>query len=174
MSLAVCLLFDRRGERTVRRLWERLERAGVPSLASHTHGRHHPHVSYAVLLDWDLDAASAAVARLPGGGSFELSFHGLVVFPRGRVCLVPAVTSEVTRRQEAVAAALEDSGATLHRHYQAGEWVPHCSVSPRAAGPLLPIAVKAVTDALPMRLRVDRAALVDSGTGQTWPLPTIP
>ena len=174
MSLAACLLFDRRGERTLRGLWERLERAGVPSLASHTHGHHHPHVSYAVLLDWDLDAVRCAAGRLPDGGPFELSFHGLVVFPRGRVCLVPAVTSQVVARQEAVTSALASTGATVHRHYQAGEWVPHCSVSPRAAGPLLPVAAKTVTDALPLRLRVDRAALIDSSNGQLWPLAGIP
>ena len=53
VALAVCLLFDRRSERAVRALWDRLERAGVPSLRSHTHGQHMPHVSYAVLRAWD-------------------------------------------------------------------------------------------------------------------------
>jgi hypothetical protein len=64
VALAVCLLFDRRSERAVSGLWDRLERAGVPSLRSHTHGRHLPRVSYAVLQAWDLIAVSAAVAGL--------------------------------------------------------------------------------------------------------------
>jgi hypothetical protein len=33
--------------------------------------------------------------------------------------------------------------------------------------------VKAIADVLPLTVRVDRAALVDSATGQTWPLPAI-
>ena len=49
MALAVCLLFDARGERAIRALWDQLETLGVPSLRSHTHGRHVPHLSYAVL-----------------------------------------------------------------------------------------------------------------------------
>ena len=59
--MAVCLLFDRRSERAVRALWDRLERVGVPSLRSHTHGRHLPHVSFAVLRRWDLPGVSTAL-----------------------------------------------------------------------------------------------------------------
>jgi hypothetical protein len=54
VALAVCLLFDRRGERAIRALWDQLESLGVPSLRSHTRGRHVPHLSYAVLRSWDL------------------------------------------------------------------------------------------------------------------------
>jgi hypothetical protein len=49
MALAVCLLFDRRTDRILRGLWDRLEDLGVPTLKSHTHGRHVPHLSLAVL-----------------------------------------------------------------------------------------------------------------------------
>jgi len=34
--------------------------------------------------------------------------------------------------------------------------------------------VKAIADVLPFTLRVDRAALVDSSTGETWPLAHLP
>jgi hypothetical protein len=34
--------------------------------------------------------------------------------------------------------------------------------------------VKAIADVLPLTVQVERAALVDSATGQTWPLPHIP
>lgn len=60
---AVCLLFDRRGERLIRELWSRLEEEGTPTLQTHTHGRHHPHLSYAVLLAWDLDDVRRARSR---------------------------------------------------------------------------------------------------------------
>ena len=64
MALAVCLLFDRRGDQLVRQLWARLEGAGIRTLQTHTHGRHHPHLSYAVLLEWDLARVQAALAEL--------------------------------------------------------------------------------------------------------------
>lgn len=183
MALAVCLLFDRRSDRLVRGLWDRLERAGVRTLASHTHGRHRPHLSYAVLLAWDLGRVQQAVATLAdtaapatpeGQGPVALDVHGTVLFPRGRAALAPSLTAAVVRRQERVAAALSGTGAVLHRHYQPGSWVPHVSVATGAGADQLGVVARAVNDVLPLRLEVTSAALVDSGTGQVWPLPFVP
>lgn len=62
MALAVCLLFDRRSDRAIRALWDRIEQRGVASLRSHTHGRHVPHLSYAVLRQWDQAAIAQALS----------------------------------------------------------------------------------------------------------------
>jgi len=97
MALAVCLLFDARGERLMRELWARLEEQGIPTLQTHTHGLHHPHLSYAVLLDWDLDDVMRTLTDLPDGGAFSLAFHGTVAFPRGRAAIVPSVSADVMR-----------------------------------------------------------------------------
>lgn len=174
MALAVCALFDAAGERLVRGLWARLEDAGIGSLASHTHGHHHPHLSYAVLLEWELDRVHDTLARLPDGGRFPANVQGTVVFPRGRVALAVAVPPAVAYRQDRVASALVAAGAQLHKHYGATSWIPHVSVATRAPGALLPVAVTAISDVLPVTLTVARAALVDTATGQTWPLPGIP
>ena len=174
MALAVCLLFDARSDLRMRELWSRLEDAGISTLASHTHRRHHPHLSYAVLRSWDLELAQKALGALPPAEPFPMSFHGTLAFPRGRAALAPAITPDVGLRQHRVITALEATGAELHRNYQSGQWVPHVSVATRAPGPQLVTVVKAIADVLPMTVRVDRAALIDSGTGQTWPLPHIP
>jgi 2'-5' RNA ligase len=174
VALAVCLLFDARSDLLVRQLWSRLEDAGVRTLATHTHRRHHPHLSYAVLRSWDLASVREALTGLPAAEPFNVSFHGTLTFPRGRAALAPAVTSDVALRQARVVAALESTGADLHRNYVAGQWVPHVSVATRAQGATLATVVRAIADALPLTVRVDRAALVDSGSGRTWPLPHIP
>ena len=174
MALAVCLLFDARSDLRMRELWSRLEEAGVSTLASHTHRRHHPHLSYAVLRSWDLTQVQEALCALPAADPFPLSFHGTLAFPRGRAALAPAITPDVASRQSRTVAALEATGAELHRNYRTGQWVPHVSVATRAPGPRLVTVVKAIADVLPMTVRVDRAALVDSATGETWPLPHIP
>lgn len=174
VALAVCLLFDARSDLLVRALWSRLEDAGVATLATHTHGHHHPHLSYAVLRRWDLGRAQEALAALPAAEPFAMSFHGTLAFPRGRVALAPAVTADLAARQVRVVTALEATGAELHRNYVAGQWVPHVSVATRAQGAKLATVAKAITDALPLTVHVDRAALVDSATGQTWRLPHIP
>lgn len=173
MALAVCLLFDARSALLIRELWSRLESAGVSTLATHTHGRHHPHLSYAVLRTWDLARAQTALAALPAAEPFTISFHGTLAFPRGRAALAPAVTADVAVRQRRIVTALEATGAELHRHYEAGQWIPHVSVATRAQGAKLTTVVKAIADALPLTVRIDRAALIDSATGQTWPLPHI-
>jgi 2'-5' RNA ligase len=174
VALAVCLLFDARSDQLMRELWSRLEDAGVSTLATHTHRGHYPHLSYAVLRHWDLTRTQEALADLPAADPFTMSFHGSLAFPRGRVALAPAVTADMALRQWRIVTALEATGAELHRNYQAGQWVPHVSVATRAQGAQLRVVVKAIADILPLTVRVDRAALVDSATGRTWPLPHIP
>jgi 2'-5' RNA ligase len=174
VALAVCLLFDARSEMLVRGLWARLEDAGVTTLATHTHRRHHPHLSYAVLRSWDLARVQDVLGALPPADPFEMSFHGTLAFPRGRAALAPAIGADVALRQRRIVTALEEAGAELHRNYRDGHWVPHVSVATRAQGATLATVVKAVADVLPLTVRVDRGALVDSGTGRTWPLAQIP
>jgi 2'-5' RNA ligase len=174
MALAVCLLFDSRSDRLVRELWARLEDSGIDTLQTHTHRRHVPHLSYVVLREWQEDSVADAVAGLGNGGPISMSCHGTLVFPRGRVALAPAVPAGVAARQEQVARALGATGAELHRHYEPGQWVPHVSVATRASGAQLETAVRALSDVLPMRLTVERAALVDSATGKVRPLDQIP
>jgi hypothetical protein len=163
VALAVCLLFDRRSERAIRALWDQLESLGVPSLRSHTHGRHVPHFSYAVLRSW-LDA----------GEPVDLSFDGIGLFRRGRAWLLAGTAADLAARQERVAAAVTAAGAELHKHYLPGAWLPHCSLAPRASLAQLPVLAAAVYDVLPLRARLDRAALINSATGDLWPLETLP
>ena len=158
----------------MRELWSRLEDAGVSTLATHTHGRHYPHLSYAVLRRWDLERVQEALAALPAAEPFMMSVHGTLTFPRGRAALAPAVTADVALRQWRIVTALAATGAELHGNYEAGQWVPHVSVATRAQGAKLGTVVKAIADVLPLTVRVDRAALVDSATGGTWRLPHIP
>lgn len=173
MALAVCLLFDRRSERAVRALWDRVEQQGVPSLGSHTHGRHVPHVSYVVLRKWDQVAVDDALAGLDGE-PVDLSFDGVGLFRRGRTWLLAGVSTDLVARQERVVEAVTAAGADLHKHYRPGVWLPHCSLAPRATLAQLPGVVAAVMDVLPLRARLDRAALVNSATGEISPLAELP
>jgi 2'-5' RNA ligase len=174
VALAVCLLFDRRSERALRTLWDRIEEQGVPSLRSHTHRRHVPHVSYAVLRSWDRDAVTAAMGGLAEGGAVELCFDGVGLFRRGRVWLVAGVSADLVARQQRVVQVVTAAGAELHKHYRPGTWLPHCSLAPRATLTQLPLVAAAVFDVVPLRARLNRAALVNSATGEVCPLPSLP
>lgn len=174
MTLAVCLLLDTRGEQAVRRLWQRLENDGIGTLLTHTHRRHVPHLSYAVLRSYDLDEVTAALTQLPDAGPVTLRFDALGMFRRSRTWLVPAVTADLAGRQERVIAALETTGADLHRHYLPGAWVPHCTLAVRSQLERLPTIAAAVYDVLPLVTTADRAALVDTSTGSQQPLAVLP
>ncbi|MDH6197692.1 2'-5' RNA ligase [Mycobacterium frederiksbergense] len=174
MALAVCLLFDRHSERAIRSLWDRIEQLGVPSLRSHTHGRHVPHVSYAVLRRWDRLAVLDALAGIDGGTPVQLNFDGVGVFRRGRTWLVAGVSADVAVRQQRVVDLAAATGAELHKHYRPGIWLPHCSLAPRATLAQLPQLVGAVMDVLPLRATLDHAALINSATGELNRLPTLP
>jgi hypothetical protein len=174
VALALCLLFDRRTDRLVTQLWDRLETQGVATLLTHTHGRHRPHLSYAVLRDGDLDTVRAAVALLPSGGPLTVTAQGSVVFPRGRVALACAASADVVERQERVVAALRNAGLELHRNYEPGRWVPHVSVATSASGRQVSAVVSAVSDVLPLPVHAVRAAVIETGTGELWPLPVVP
>ena len=173
MALAVCLLFDAASDLRVRELWSRLEDAGISTLATHTHRRHHPHLSYAVLRSWNLPLVQDALGGLPRADPFSVTVHGTIAFPRGRAALAPAITPDLGVRQSAAVASLEGLGAELHRHYRAGQWVPHISIATHASGPHLSTVVRMISDTVPLVIRIDAAALVDTATSETWPLPHL-
>ncbi len=171
IALAVCLLLDDRADTAVRRLWERLEAAGVPTLRSHTHGRHVPHLTYAALRTYDLTAVSAALERLAPTAPFALRFDALGAFRRSRCWLAPAITAELVHRQQAVVDAAVSTGAELHQHYRPGDWVPHLTLAPRLHLADLPAVAAAVYDILPLVATTVGLAMVDTSTGRVHALP---
>ncbi len=146
----------------------------VASLRSHTHGRHLPHLSYAVLRTWNLAWVTTELSGLDAREPVELSFDGIGLFRRGRAWLLAGVSADLATRQERVVAAVTATGAELHKHYFPGTWLPHCSLAPRAALAQLPVLAAAAYDVLPLHARLDRAALINSATGELWPLTTLP
>ncbi|MGX7728938.1 2'-5' RNA ligase family protein [Rhodococcus sp. 2H158] len=174
MALAVCLLFDAAARRALQQLWARLEDLGVPTLLTHTHGRHVPHLSYAVLRSYDVDDVTAALEALPDGGPLTLYSDGLGAFRRGRVWLAPAPTADLLRRQQRVVDTVTATGADLHKHYRPGVWTPHLTLSPRARLDDLPRVAAAVYDVLPLETAVSGAALIDTATGERRPLRRVP
>jgi 2'-5' RNA ligase len=159
------VLLDDRAADAVRRLWRRLEDRGVPTLLSHTHGRHLPHVTYASLRRYDVEAVGAALASLAAAPPLPLHFDALGSFRRSRCWLAPAVTSELVHRQARVVDEVAATGAELHHHYRPGSWVPHLTLASRLHLHQLPTVAAAVFDVLPLEAHGVRIALVETGTG---------
>ena len=173
MALAVCLLLDDRADAAIRELWGRLEDSGVPSMLTHTHGRHVPHLTYAMLRSYDLDEVSAALSALPSRSPMALHFDALGVFRRTRCWLAPALTSDLAERQAAVVDVASGTGADLHRHYVPGVWVPHVTLAPRLHLSDLARVALPVYDVLPLDATGTAAALIDTTTGRRYALPNL-
>jgi 2'-5' RNA ligase len=170
MALAVCLLFDPETDGAIRQLWARLEDEGIPTLLSHTHRRHVPHMSYAVFRTYEVEAVVKTVAALPTAPPIELHFDAVGLFRRRRGALMASASEDLLRRQRAVLEACDATGADLHRNYREGLWFPHCSLSTGVRRESMPTMAAAAFDILPLDAVADRAALIDSATGQHWPL----
>lgn len=165
MTLAVCLLLDRRGDTSVRGIWRRLEEAGVATLATHTHGKHVPHLTWATVPGHDVDVVRAALAGLPPWGPVTLHFDALGTFRRSRCWLGPAVLPELVARQREVVAGLVAAGAEVHRNYRAGAWIPHLTLAPRLKLTDLPTVARVVYDVLPVAATGTATAVIDTSTG---------
>ena len=166
-------MLDDRADIAVRRLWQRLEDAGISTLLSHTHGRHLAHLTYASLRSYDLDAVTSVLTALPEAEPMTLRLDGFGTFRRSRCWLAPAVTPELVTRQQRVVEAVVATGADLHHHYGPGRWVPHVTLAPRLRLADLPVVAAQVYDVLPLDVTVTRAALVDTSTGRRYPLPHL-
>lgn len=173
MALAVCLLLDDSSDRAVRALWQRLESAGIPTLLTHTHGRHVPHLTLASLLSCDVDAVAAALTGLPAAEPTPLHLDALGMFRRSRCWLAPAAAEGLVGRQEACVAAVQSTGAQLHRNYRPGSWMPHLTLAPRLHVDDLPVVARQTFEILPLAATLTRAALVDTSTGQLRELPHL-
>lgn len=170
MTLAVCLLLDSRAEAALRRLWRRLEDAGVQTLLTHTHRRHVPHLTWAALRDYDLDAVRDALEALPQPSPVSLHLDAFGTFRRTRCWLAPAVTGALVERQAAVVSAVAATGAELHRHYLPGSWIPHVTLAPRLRlGDLATVAAQ-VYDVLPVEAVGETTVLIDTSTGARYSL----
>jgi 2'-5' RNA ligase len=170
VTLSVCLLLDRADETRVRRLWDRLEGAGVRTLATHTHGRHLPHLTLASLLHADLDRVIDALGRLPAHEPTRLRLDGLGMFPRSRCWLAPAVPGELLHRQVAVVETVRAHEAVVHRNYEPGTWLPHLTLAPRLHLEDLPTVARVCFEVLPLTVELCSAAVIDTATGEIHPL----
>ena len=172
MSLSVCLLPDESTDRAVRRLWHRLEEAGVPTLLSHTHGRHVPHLTLASLTSYDLDAVRSALTGPAAAETVGTSFGGLGMFPRSRVWLAPVAATSLLERQRSVVEAVAGTGAEVHPHYRSGQWLPHLTLAPRLRLDDLPVVARKVNEVLPLDAVFSHTALVSTRTGEVTELTT--
>ncbi|MGI9093913.1 MAG: 2'-5' RNA ligase family protein [Mycobacteriales bacterium] len=161
---AIELFFDDAADAAIRRAWDRLETAGLPTLATRSHRRHHPHVSLAVGDGLDVDLCPL-VADLPALPVLHFGAVGTFGGTEGVVFLMPRVTAELLAVHEALHCGLAKHGLQLWEHYLPGRLVPHCTVGYGLSPDQVGTAVGMLSRELPLSACVASINLVDLATG---------
>jgi 2'-5' RNA ligase len=167
VAQALEFYFDDDAEDAVRALWRLLDRAGVPSLASATHRRHRPHVTFAgggaipaaVRRDLRTDLARLALPRL--------WLYTLGAFPTSanHVFLGAVTDAELLAVHVAVHDTLAGRVRDPWAYYLPGAWVPHCTLAQDLTPDQLTAAFAALHPVEPVRARISRVGVVDTRTG---------
>jgi 2'-5' RNA ligase superfamily len=163
---AIEMYFDEPADTAVRRLWQRLADAGLPSMATRTHRRHRPHVSLVVaesLADADLaPLRPVLMSRRPA-----LSLYFLGTFPgtQGVLVLGVQVTSELLAFHADVHAALAGQPARHWAYYLPGNWIPHCALAEGLDRSEAGAAFGLLADYRPITAEVTSVGIKDTTTG---------
>jgi 2'-5' RNA ligase superfamily protein len=176
MAQALQFFFDDEADTAIRALWRRLEQAGVPSLAGRTHGRHRPHVSFAVAgtipaptreaLRRDLRLLSIPRLWLSTLATFSTVDHVLM--------LAAVVDTELLAIHSAVHDVLAGHVRHPSAYYLPGSWVPHCALAEGVEPAQIVAGFAAVYPTDPIRATIREVAVVDTHTGRSDPLLELP
>ena len=169
MAQAVEFFFDDEADAAVRELWQRLEKAGVPSLASRSHKNHRPHVSFAVASSIPVKARKNLVESLRLLSLPALWLYTLGTFPtKENALFLGAVTdAEVLAVHSAVHDVLAGKVRDPWAYYLPGAWVPHCALARDLDVALLAKGFAAVHPVEPIRARIAAVGVTDTRTGET-------
>ncbi|MPZ83464.1 MAG: 2'-5' RNA ligase family protein [Actinophytocola sp.] len=169
MAQALEFYFDDEADAAVRGLWRRLDKAGVPSLAARTHGRHRPHVTFALAsaippktrdaLREDLRLLSIPHLWLYSLSAFSASDMGLMI--------TAVVDTELLAVHSAVHDVLAKKVMQPSAYYLPGSWVPHCTLAHGLEPTQVTAAFAALFPLAPIKARVSEAAVCDTHTGET-------
>ena len=171
MVQSIELLFDDATEATLRRAWDVLHAAGLPSLATNSNGSNRPHVTVAVaeagleqtveplravFAGWEL--ASRGLAATLGGFVLFGGYHHRYVLARAVVLSRPlqALHSAVHRAMEIAAPQ-----AQVPENVRPDAWTPHATLARRVHADRLGPALD-LLDARPLDCRFTGARLWDS------------
>lgn len=149
-------------------LWTAIAERGIPSMATHTHRLHQPHVSLFVAEDLPVDDVLGAVGSVPTR-SIELRIEAAGVFPGGILYLAPVASGELLEEQERVKTAVAPLAGSPWPYFEKGAWIPHITTGWFLKEHELATALPLALDALPLFGSFERGGIEDGTTGENWP-----
>jgi hypothetical protein len=151
----------------IRDLWETIAERGLPSMATHTHRLHQPHVSLIVAEDLPVTDALEAVGPVPPE-PIRLLIEATGVFPGGFLFLACVVNQELLDEQRRVHDAIRPLAVDPWRNVEPGTWTPHITTGWALTHQQLAEALPIVLDTLPIEGWFDHGGVEDGSTGENW------
>lgn len=172
---ALEFFFDDEADAAVRALWQRLELAGVPSLAGRSHGHHRPHLTFAIGGSIPVRSRTELREDLERLSLPSLWLYTLGTFPTTQNALfLGAVTdTELLAVHSAVHDALAGRVRDPLAYYLPGAWIPHCALTQDITAEQLVTGFAALHPVTPIRARLVEVGITDTKTGETEPLLTV-
>jgi 2'-5' RNA ligase len=172
MAHALEAFFDDQADAAVRRLWQRLDEVGVPSLARFSHRRHRPHVSLAVAAAIPPKTRDALRADLALLAIPRLWLYTLGTFPteQNGLFLGAVVDTELLAVHSATHDVLAGRVRQPWAYYLPGAWVPHCTLAQDLTSEQLARGIAALHPVRPIRAEVACLGVTDTRTGEIEPL----
>jgi hypothetical protein len=167
MSRGVVLWPDDDTSRVVTNLWALLEAEGVPTLATHTHRQHRPHVSLVVADDLLPSEALDVLESVPLK-TLHLLVSGPGIFPGGILFLACVPNAELLEEQRRVHDLVAPMTKALWDYFAPGAWSPHLTISYGLDGVQLARAIPVVLDQVPVEGWLERGGVEDGISGERW------
>lgn len=158
MASGAVLTFDHETDTAVRRLWQTMEDAGLPSKMMHFN--YPPHLTVITCEDTDVDALDGPLKDIIASiAPVEVSFHSLGVFnsPDGVIYLAPVVTRPLLDLHAALWNIIIPYVREPNWLYSPGFWVPHVTLNVEVP----PHQIGAAMDVL-MRVGLPRSGVLDT------------
>jgi len=168
MNFAIELCLDEHAEARIREIWERIERAGLPSRLLEF--GHTPHVSLGVCAE--LVDRAAFGARLAEFAAREPRQHATFVSlgtfsnRQGVVFLGLINTRELIDLHARFDAVFAAAAREPWEYYRPGRWVPHCTLTTALDPAQVASALRVCAEVpLPIQATLESVALVENPDG---------
>ncbi len=161
MVAAIEVYFDQTASSRIRKLWDAMEDAGIPSLRDLTHRRHRPHLSLVAAPKLDVEPVRAALAGIEVAMPMTMALDHIGIFPGRVLWLGPAPRRELMDHQRGVYERLDAAGIPLDPYYHPDAWVPHVTMSMRVPHRQMSEAIKLCMDVLPVDASIAGGAVAD-------------
>jgi hypothetical protein len=167
MNIAIELCLDEQADARIREIWERIERAGLPSRLLEF--GHTPHVSLGVCADLDRPSFTARLAEFAAREpKLHATFASLGTFSnrQGVVFLGLINTRELLDMHARFDALFAVTARDPWEYYRPGRWVPHCTLTTALDPTQVAAALRVCAEVpLPIQATLESVAIVENPDG---------